>query len=176
MKNIANFGLIISISTLAGCTTVTPPEGVKRTHGEPEMAYVEVMQDVAKRITYKQEPVDRDYWVRGCPPEGDCEEFALCAMEELELRGINAHVDICEDREGDRHAFATTSDTNWIVDPTWKRVVPMTPKNCHKHIYTCVELSYDWLLCITMSGDNMGELRKIQLNHGAGEHLKALIK
>jgi hypothetical protein len=53
---------------------------------------LDVSHEIQRQMTYRADTVAE--WTGGCPQFGDCEDFALCAVEKLQARGIHATIGV----------------------------------------------------------------------------------
>lgn len=86
----------------------------------------------------------REHWARGCPATGDCEDFAICAIEKMREAGIispneMAVIELWDLNGNERgvHAFARfkRDGINWAIDPTSKGVFTTDHWNAQRDLY-----------------------------------------
>jgi hypothetical protein len=94
-------------------------------------------------MTYQEDVADE--WKLNCPEYGDCDDFALCAMDKLG----KGRVSVFETWDGYHHAVLNVGD-GWYIDPVNKRVD--RGKYIQKGLkYTCGVYA-DTIMCIDIDG------------------------
>lgn len=80
---------ILLAAVVAGCATTMPdttPSAIKASH---------TAMYKAMRYDYLTEHNQgREQWTSGCPAVGDCEDVALCLVEQLRQRGVEPELQI----------------------------------------------------------------------------------